>query len=125
MTMSKLDTSSTSMVTPSDEEKSTFLVSLEPMKNNDDGVVIGLEGVLTIENVLEIYQKIELAMSQFTKVSIEMKNVLEIDLSMVQLFFYLQILAEEGGNQLSFDHEIDGADELISMSGLKLYPSID
>lgn len=125
MTISKLDASNTSMIASSDEEKSTFLVSLEPMKDNDDGVVIGLEGMLTIENVLEIYQKIEVAIGQFTQISILMKNVLEIDLSMVQLFFYLQIISEESGNQISFEHEIDGADDLVSLSGLKLYPSID
>ncbi|MCV9386385.1 STAS domain-containing protein [Reichenbachiella ulvae] len=112
--------------TPDTDTQSNFKVQLEPLGNGQEGVHIYLEGLLTIENVVDIHRKAELALTEYTKVNIGLRNVEEIDLSVVQLFFYLQILAEEGGNQLSFEHDMtDGVDELVHVSGLSVYPTND
>lgn len=111
---------------PESDTQSNFKVLLEPIDDGQEGINIYLEGLLTIENVVDIHRKAELALTEYTKVNIGMRHVQEIDLSVIQLFFYLQILAEEGGNQLSFDHELtEGADDLVQVSGLSVYPTND
>ncbi|UXP32080.1 STAS domain-containing protein [Reichenbachiella agarivorans] len=114
--MNSTPTTDMDMIT---EQSAGLKILLEPFGNEGDGVTISLEGMLTIEHVTEIYQKTEMAMTQFARVNIQLSAVEEIDLSVIQLFFYLQILADEAGNHLNIQHHLpQGLTDLIDKSGL-------
>ncbi|PIB34941.1 hypothetical protein BFP72_05800 [Reichenbachiella sp. 5M10] len=107
------------------EAVSPIKIVLEPIKNNDDGITIYLEGQLTINHVEEIQRKVELAMSQFGTVRIVLQAVEMIDLSVVQLFFYLTRLAIEDDNDLSFEHDLsETSTTRIVDAGLAIYPNL-
>lgn len=101
-------------------------VTLEPTKNDSDGVDIRLTGRLTIEHVTEIHDKIEIAMVQFTNVNLILDSVEELDLSVIQLFFYFSKTAEEDENNLTISHELKSdITDLLDKTGLQIEPNID
>lgn len=101
-----------------------FDVTLEPAKNDSDGVDIHLSGRLTIEHVVEIHNKVEIAMVQFTNVNLILEEVEELDLSVIQLFFHLMITAEEDENHLTITHELPtGITDLLGITGLRIKPN--
>ncbi|SHK50553.1 STAS domain-containing protein [Reichenbachiella agariperforans] len=109
--------------TPSDH---IARISLEPFGNQEDGVTVYLEGVLTLDHVTDIHQKTELALSQFAHVRLVLRAVEAIDLSVVQLLYHLQTLADEGGNSLELIHELPvSMTALIDKSGLKIKLTVE
>lgn len=112
--------------TKSGDQSAGFSISLEPTKHDSDGVDIHLRGRLTIEHVTEIHDKIEIAMVQFTNVNLILEDIEELDLSVIQLFFYFSIAAEEDENTLNIVHELStNITELIERTGLHIEPNIN
>lgn len=109
------------MKTDEANQPQNFNISLEPSKSDADGVDVQLSGRLTIEHAALIHDKVEIAMVQYTNVNLVLKEVKELDLAVIQLFFYLSLVAEEDENVLTISHQLPtDIEDLIQCTGLSL-----
>jgi ABC-type transporter Mla MlaB component len=77
--------------------------TITPSPGNNKSVHLLLEGELTLGNTKEIVQKLAEAVEKYDSVKVEVKNMLNIDLTGVQLLFAIKHTAFEANKQCIFD----------------------
>lgn len=88
------------------EEASTLGFIVEPSRRKSvKKAKVFIEGELSIYNTQELLSKIKEVLNQYDMVDFKIRNVKDIDLSAVQVLYYVKKHHEESDKQLTFQIE--------------------
>lgn len=100
-------------------EKFTFSVK-KSRKKNDPSAVIIIEGNLTIQNAEAIQKKLIAIKNDFKKVQLDIKNVTDIDLTVIQLLSSYWFSMKKQKNELEVNFEANNETKtLLTHSGFQ------